>query len=229
MRSTRLFLVGEYALFRECLAAKLGEFDGFTLVGQSATLVEVRDVLVDADPEIVLYDVSHSGEVALAEIRDFSETGGPKLVALGLEEVDEEILRFIEAGAAAYVLKEVSVDDLVGILRRLADGEAVCSPKITSSMFSRLADLARARRREEHLETLELTMREMEILRLVAQGLSNKQIAGELCLSFHTVKNHVHNILEKLKVEHRSQAVDYAYRKRWLPPRASTSSRPQTF
>lgn len=225
MSTTSLFLVGEYALFRECLAAKLLDADGFTVAGQSSTLSEVHG----AHPDIVLYDIGRSDDAALAEIRQFSETWEGKLVALGLDEVEEKILRFVEAGAAAYVLKEVSVEELVRTLKRLGDGETVCSPKLALSMFSRLAHLARARRREENLEAFDLTMREMEILRLVARGLSNKEIARDLCLSFHTVKNHVHNILDKLKVEHRSQAVDYAYRKRWLPPREGEPSRPQTF
>jgi len=222
--ATSLFLVGEYALFRECLAAKLAAA-GFTVVGQSPALTDARDV----GPEVVLYDAGRSSVAALAEIRDFSESFEGKLVVLGVDEVEEEILRFIEAGAAAYVLKEVSVEELVRTLERLADGEAVCSPKLALSMFSRLAHLARTRRREESFESLDLTVRELEILRLVARGLSNKEIARDLCLSFHTVKNHVHNILDKLKVEHRSQAVDYAYRKRWLPPREGEPSRPSTF
>ena len=94
-------------------------------------------------------------------------------------------------------------------------------------MFSRLADLARARRREERLEALNLTPRELEILRLIADGLSNKEIAARLYLSFHTVKNHVHNILEKLKVQHRSQAVEYAARRRWLEVRERGSGEPR--
>lgn len=228
MSTTSIFLVGEYALFRECLANKLVELGCFTIAGQASNLGEGQSALAAAPPDVVLYDVGRSGGGALEEIRELSEELEGKIVALGLDEDEEEILRYIEAGAATYVLKEVSVDDLVQIVQRLAAGEALCSPKIASSLFSRLADLARARRREENLEALDLTARELEILRLVARGLSNKEIAQELCLSFHTVKNHVHNILDKLKVEHRNQAVEYAYRKRWLPPRESVLGRSQT-
>ena len=226
----RLFLVGEYNLFRECLASMLAASDHFEVVGQAATLDEVRERLDDAGAEVVLYDVGQPKAELLDSIREFTEAfPGVKLIALGLEEVERDVLKFIESGASAYVLKEVSVNELSQVIDQVLRGEAVCSPKITSSMFSRLADLARTRRREERLEALNLTPREMEILQLIADGYSNKEIAAELYLSFHTVKNHVHNILEKLQVQHRSEAVEYAYRKRWLRAREQRSGERQRF
>lgn len=218
----RLFLVGEYNLFRECLAAMLADAERFTVAAQASTLAEARrrlagERLAGEQPDLVLFDVGQPRSAALDGIRGFTEAHPDvKVIALGLDEVESEVLPFIEAGASAYVLKEVSVNELTQVIDQVLRGEAACSPKIASSMFSRLADLARDRRRDERLEALNLTPREMEILKLVADGYSNKEIAAQLYLSFHTVKNHVHNILEKLKVQHRSQAVEYAYRKRWL-------------
>lgn len=212
----RLILVGEYNLFRECLASMLADFERFAVVGQASTLGEVAGG-EELAAELVLVDVGGSAEEMLEEIKSFTaDAPDAKLVALGLEESERAILPFIEAGASAYVLKEASVSELAQVLDRVLRGEAVCSPQIASKMFSRLADLSRARRREERLEALALTPRELEILQLVADGYSNKEIAGRLYLSFHTVKNHVHNILEKLKVQDRGQAVDHAVRMRWL-------------
>jgi len=224
----RLILVGEYNLFRECLASMLAGLGRFTVAFQAATLEAAGTLLEaqrsegepsrDASPaEVVLVDVGVGGPAFLETLKRFAETWAEiKIVALGLEESERVILPIIEAGAAAYVLKEASVEELAEVIERVLRGEAVCSPQIASKMFSRLADLARDRRRVERLEALALTSRELEVLQLVADGYSNKEIASELFLSFHTVKNHVHNILEKLKVRHRSQAVDYAYRMRWL-------------
>ncbi len=218
--AARLFLVGDYKLFRECLASMLAGLDHFCLSGQADDLEQAGEMFQDGRPDVVLLDVGRPHESIFDTIKELTERfADVKLVVLGLEEVDSEILRFIEAGASAYVLKEASVNEMSLVIDQVLRGEAVCSPKIASTMFSRLADLARSRRREERLEALNLTPRELEILRLVADGLSNKEIAAQLYLSFHTVKNHVHNILEKLKVQHRSQAVEYAARRRWLDVR----------
>ena len=219
---TRLFLVGEYHLFRECLAAALAEFDHFSVVGQADDLGSALERMTEAPADLVLVDVSPAPAGVEDSVREFADRSPEleiKLIALGLEEDDKQVLRFIEAGACAYVLKEASVNELAQIIGRVVRGEAVCSPQIASSMFSRLADLARAERRREQIESLNLTPRELEILQLVADGYSNKEIASELFLSFHTVKNHVHNILEKLKVQHRSEAVEVAQRRRWLKDR----------
>ena len=216
----RLFLVGDYKLFRECLASMLAGLDHFCLAGQADDLEQAGERFAAGRPDVVLFDVGRPQDEIYDAIKEFVDRfEDVKLVVLGLEEVDREILRFIEAGASAYVLKEASVNEMSAVIDQVLRGEAVCSPRIASTMFSRLADLARTRRREERLEALNLTPRELEILRLVADGLSNKEIAARLYLSFHTVKNHVHNILEKLKVQHRSEAVEYAARKRWLKVR----------
>ncbi|NJL26568.1 MAG: response regulator transcription factor [Thermoanaerobaculia bacterium] len=227
MSILRLILVGEYHLFRECLASMLASSGRFEVAAQVDRLADARPALVADSSQVVLVDVGRAETGVLEVIKVLSEEfPEAKLVALGLEEREREILPFIEAGAKAYVLKEASVQELTEVIERVERGEAICSPQIASSMFSRLADLAREQRRSERLEALNLTPREIEILQLIADGCSNKEIGEKLFLSFHTVKNHVHNILEKLKVEHRSQAVELAVRKRWVrEPQWSTSER----
>lgn len=215
--AARLHLVGDYKLFRECLASMIETLERFEITGQSSDLEGVSEALRVQGVDVVLLDVGRPHEAIFQAVKELTEAHPElKLIVMGLEEEGSEILRFVEAGASAYVLKEASVNELGLVIDRVLRGEVACSPKVASTMFSRLADLARARRREERLEALNLTSRELEILRLVADGLSNKQIAARLYLSFHTVKNHVHHILEKLKVQHRSQAVEYAARRRWL-------------
>lgn len=222
----RIALVGEHQLFRDCLASALGAFESFEVVGQFDDLCKAGAEMDSAPPDVVLVDVGLPEEAILHSLESFTEAyTRTKVIALGLNEVERDVLKFIEAGASAYVLKESSVDELRRRIELALRGETICSAKVASSSFSRLAELARARRRAERLEGLELTPREMQILRFIADGLSNKEIAAELCLSFHTVKNHVHNILEKLKLRRRSQIVEYAYRKQWIGSSRSGASR----
>lgn len=210
-------LVGEYRLFRECLAARLAGEHGLRIVAQG----ERVDALHDARPEVLLLDVGGASPDRCCElVRGASASlPGVKLVVLGLDASDEAILRCVEAGASAYVIKEASVEELAEVVAMVRRGEAPCPPDVAFSMFSRLAQLAAEREREERFEGLDLSPREMEILGLIAGGLGNKQIAAELNLSLHTVKNHVHHILEKLQVPDRAAAVEIGYRKRWLSRR----------
>lgn len=225
MSTVRLLLVGEYKLFRECLAAMLADYDRTQIVGQFDDLATVRPSMERLRPELILFDIGTMEEETLQTLEDFTEEfPACKLIALGLREVEDDILRLIEAGAAAYILKESSLEELKRLIERVLNDEAVCSPQIARSSFTRLAELARRQRRTERLEGLNLTPREVQILQLIAEDLSNKEIAAQLYLSFHTVKNHVHNILEKLKVHDRSEAVEYAYRRRWIRERPRTVS-----
>ena len=124
------------------------------------------------------------------------------IVALAVPESEDAVLRCVEAGAAAFVTADQSVDDLVGALAALARGEASCSPRMTGVLLRRVTALASGRDRSE-LDSL--TARELEIGRLVGAGFSNKEIASELHIELATVKNHVHHVLAKLGVQRRSR------------------------
>jgi len=137
-------------------------------------------------------------------------------LVLGDAEASDEILACLEAGARGYVLRQQSIEDLKAAVERLARGETVVTPETAYRLFRRLGELGRESRRRGQLEFLDLTARELEILGLIAQGCSNQEIADRLFLSIHTVKNHVHNLLERLGLTTRAQAVDYARSRGWL-------------
>ena len=141
------------------------------------------------------------------------------MIVLGLSEERDDFLRWVAAGARGYVVQESSLAELETALERVLAGEVYCSPRVTYSMFHRLGELARERRRHHEAHSLDLTPREMEVLRLIADGLTNRLIAERIHLSVYTVKNRVHNILEKLEVERREMAVEEAYARGWLQPR----------
>ena len=133
-----------------------------------------------------------------------------KLVALAVPEVEREVIAVAEAGAAAYVTPDGSMEDLASVVQSVERGEVLCSPGMAAGLFRRVAALARERRLDPIEE--KLTARELDVLRLIEEGLSNKEIATALSIELPTVKNHVHRILEKLHVHRRSQAAARARR-----------------
>jgi two-component system nitrate/nitrite response regulator NarL len=208
-----LMIVEGHPLLGACLGSVLAQMDQFTVLDLANNKAEALNKVRECQPAVVLIDRDLPDEMALtltAQLtRDF-----PRVSALifGLVEVAADIREYVEAGARGYVLRDASIDHLSIAIESIARGETVCSPQITYAMFSRLAELAHQPRRGQTI----LTTREMEILQLIAQGWSNKRIASHLFVSLYTIKNHVHNILKKLQVQRRLEAVAYADKKHWL-------------
>ena len=141
------------------------------------------------------------------------------ILVLGRAENDEQVVDCLLAGAGGFLLRDQSLAEVAAAIEVVARGERVCPPQVMRLLFSRLGELGRERKRRDRLEILELSAREMEILRLIADGLTNQEIASHLCLSVHTVKNHVHRILDALGVHSRWGAVNHAFAKGWLQER----------
>jgi DNA-binding NarL/FixJ family response regulator len=211
-----LTLVDDHKLFGECLALVLDGFEQLKVL-DFVSNEEVPVKLKSRQPDIVLININLYNNTAIKLTKQLAhDFPRLKIIIFGLTEVEFDIFNCVEAGANGYVLKEASLDDLRMAIKLVACGETVCSPKIAYYMFSRLSELARQYRGTAAIESMPLTSREIEILQLIADGWSNKQIASHLSLSLFTVKNHVHNILGKLKVQHRSEAVEQAYERRWI-------------
>ena len=226
--SIRVYAIGGHRLFTESIAARFDicsgiEFTGSTIDPDEA-FSSIRDLVVD----VLLIDANMAHIDAMKLTRDIrSENPSLNIIIFGLDSGDEVILEFIESGANGYVSKESSFQDLVRTVEEVHEGRVSCSPRITALVFDKIAKLSRERGFQMKARTILLTPREQEILECIAEGLSNKQIAQQLHISLFTVKNHVHNLFEKLKVGYRREAIRYAYdngliEKRWLA-RASTS------
>ena len=182
--------------------------------GVAATAAECLARFEESHPDIVLIDLAMPD--GIHTIRWFAASGHRvRVVALGVHEAEEEeVIACAEAGVSAYVTREDTIDDLMAILASVSRGETLCSPKLTAMLLRRVRTLSLERAGRPHSQLIRLTPRETEVLRLLDEGLSNKQIARRLCIELATVKNHVHHILEKLSVHRRGEAVA------WLHTRA---------
>jgi two-component system nitrate/nitrite response regulator NarL len=220
LRPVRLAVVDSHRLFRECLATALHDDAGFARVEtMDADQAALGRLAADQPADVVLLGCGEAVRVVELLRQVHRRWPDAKILVLGTEEGEEEALALLREGARGYLFRDQSLGELRDAILEVAAGATACTPRIAHLLFSRLAELGRERRRDERLELLELTAREIEILRLIADGLKNQEIAARLYLSVHTVKNHVHNILERLGVKSRWSAVDHACDKGWLQPR----------
>jgi DNA-binding NarL/FixJ family response regulator len=199
----RVLIVAHIRLYREGLAQVLTREPTLSVVGMAASREEAVAAARALQPDVLLLDLAMTESRDL--VRQLQAAGSSvKVVAIGLIEVEGEVLSCAEVGVAGYVPREGSLEDLVAAVESVGRGELLCSPQIAGTLLRRLAALARERGPES--EGPRLTHREREIVGLIDRGLSNKDIARQLCIEVATVKNHVHNILEKLSVRRRGEA-----------------------
>jgi two-component system nitrate/nitrite response regulator NarL len=199
----RIFIIAEVRLYREGLEQILDHEEPFQVVGAAPSLGAAVALLRRARPDVVLLDLAGDGPTAARVLR--LELPEAKLVALAIREVDAEVLAWAEAGMAGYVSREASLTELSATIRRAAAGELLCPPRITANLVRHLSHVV-AQRPTARVPA-PLTAREIDVVRLIGRGLSNKEIARELSIALPTVKNHVHSVLEKLQVHRRGEAV----------------------
>jgi two-component system, NarL family, nitrate/nitrite response regulator NarL len=204
-----VLIVASIRLYREGLELLLSRRQGFTVVGTACGREETIAHLTDAPPTVVLLDstTSDTGEI----VRDVRQLAPAiPIVALGMTDAEQDVLSCIEAGVAGFVSRDGSLDELVSVIESAARGELQCSPKMAGRLMRRIAALATsqpARPSEERL-----TVRERQIARLIEENLTNKEIATRLGIEVATVKNHVHNLLDKLNIHRRSDLVRWSMR-----------------
>jgi two-component system, NarL family, nitrate/nitrite response regulator NarL len=205
--NARVVIVSGLRLLRDGLADALTQSSGITVAATAPDAQWARTVIHDHAPAIVLIDMELQDSLALVRaIR--SAPNAPRIVVFAMSESHDALLPYIEAGIHGYVPRDGSLSDVVATVESVSRGETIVSPKLAASLFERLVEQRR------HLELggaaasnhAFLTVRERQILSLVEQGMTNKEIARALGIELATVKNHVHNLLDKLKVSRRGQA-----------------------
>jgi DNA-binding NarL/FixJ family response regulator len=198
-----VLIVDDCMLYRENLAVALSA-NGASSTYSAWDMASLLSAFEACTPDVVLLSMSTKNSAALLHAM-IEAHPGVKVIAVGVWEGDEStIVASAEAGVTGYHLRDESFADLLQLIREVADGESVCSPKVAAVLLRRLSALASARKPD--LGELVLTAREIEILALLEVGLSNREIANQLCIALHTVKNHVHSVLGKLGVSTRAQA-----------------------
>ena len=208
-------IVAEVRLYRETLATSLAQHPGFAVAWSAAGLDEALNGIAQSAASVVVVDMATRD--ALHIIQSVREAAREvSIVAFAAHELDDEIIACAEAGVAAFVPREATVEDLIAAIASAARGEARCSPR-TTAVLLRFVSSAASRMSSGPITLL--TTRERDILELIERGFSNKDIARSLHIQVATVKNHVHSLLEKMHVTSRSEAAA-RHRAAGRPPRA---------
>ena len=213
----RTLIVDDHALFRRGLEIVLASEPDIEVVAQAGDGAEAVERAAEFLPDVVLMDVKmprSTGIEACRSIKDVAPSA--KIIILTMSDEEEDLFEAIKAGASGYLLKDIPLDEVAAAVRAVHGGQSLISPFMAGKLLSEFAALAS---RDEHGEeparpvpAPKLTDREIQVLRLVARGQSNRDIAKELFISDNTVKNHVRNILEKLQIHSRMEAVLVAVR-----------------
>ncbi|MDI6857473.1 MAG: response regulator transcription factor [Dehalococcoidia bacterium] len=212
MKPLRVLLVDDHILFRKGLRGLLSARDDIEIVGECGDGADAVEQTRRLAPDIVLMDIRMCGLDGLEATRRIAaEMPDVKVVMLTVSEQDDDLFEAIKSGARGYLLKNVEPEELLRLVRAVADGEAALSPAVAAKM---LDQFNRGPERESEGATGEqpLTEREKEVLSLLVEGLGNKQIAHRLSVSESTVRNHLHNALYKLRLENRIQLALYVYK-----------------
>ncbi|MEN3540160.1 response regulator transcription factor [Microbispora sp. ZYX-F-249] len=206
----RVLVADDQDLFRGGFAMILDAHDDITVVGEAADGAEAVARAVELEPDVVLMDIRMPGVDGVEATAEVCRRTDAKVLVLTMYDVDEYVYDALRAGASGFLLKDVRRDDLVRAVRLVAEGESLLAPAITRRLIGEFVGRGRARPRLRQ-RLGELTDREMDTLRLLARGRSNAEIAADLVVTEHTVKSHVSNLLTKLDLRDRAQAVVFAY------------------
>ncbi len=213
----RVLIVDDHALFRRGLVMVLEQEKDIELVGEAGDGHEAIQIAQESMPDVVLMDVRMPRRGGIEATQAIKEAAPhTKILMLTISDEEADLYDAIKAGANGYLLKEIPIDEVAAAIRRVYGGESTISPSMASKLMSEFATMVKKSDEKPVAAQPRLTDREMEVLKLVAKGKNNRDIAKDLFISENTVKNHIRNILEKLHLHSRMQAVVYAVREKLL-------------
>jgi two-component system NarL family response regulator len=215
----RALIVDDHALFRRGLEMVLAAEDDIELVGEASDGAEAVQKAGESLPDVVLMDIRMPKSSGIEACRAMKEVApSSKIVMLTISDEEEDLFEAIRAGASGYLLKDIPLDEVADVVRAVHGGQSLINPSMAAKLLTEFAALNK-RDQEERAEQVpapKLTDREMQVLKLVAKGMNNRDIAKELFISENTVKNHVRNILEKLQIHSLMEAVMIAVREKLI-------------
>jgi len=215
-------LIDDNRLLREGLASRIRARRGFSVPAASANIEEAVQKARESRPAVVLVDFGLADHDSLRlTARICTEVPGARVVVMGLPPRQESVADFVRAGARGFVMKDASFKDFIRTIRSVAAGNEVLPAALTSALFAQLARNVPVAGRTRALESASLTTRERQVIILLAEGLSNKEIAARLHIAVDTVKSHVHKVLEKLALGSRLAVAAFTYAQGWSPSTAT--------
>jgi len=216
----RVLVADDHVLFRRGLEMVLQQEGGIDVVGEAGDGVEAVKRAVELLPDVILMDVRmprSNGIEACLSIKELVPSS--KILMLTISDEENDLFEAIRAGANGYLLKDVPGEEIAAGIRAVHNGQSLISPSMASKLLLEFAQISRRGAEAPNPHTPQLTGREVEVLRLVARGLVNREIGSQLFISENTVKNHVRNILEKLQLHTRMEAAMYAVQQNLIDPR----------
>ncbi|MFP5310309.1 MAG: response regulator [Actinomycetes bacterium] len=213
----RILIADDHELFRRGLRMVLEDETDIEVLGEAGDGQAAVEQSRAEVPDVVVMDVRMpvlSGIEATRRIKE--EMPHCKILMLTISDEEDDLYQAIKAGANGYLLKEISIDEIGNAVRSVHGGQSLISPSMASKLLNEFASMIKKEEEKQQVPAPRLTPREMEVLQHVAQGMNNREIAKSLYISENTVKNHVRNILEKLHLHSRMEAVVYAVREKLL-------------
>jgi DNA-binding NarL/FixJ family response regulator len=208
-----LVLIDDNRLLREGLTALIHSQPGFKVLTASADVDEALKKAREAKPDVVLVDfglADHDSLSLTATVH--AEVPEARVIVMGLLPLQEDVANYVRAGASGFIMKDASFEDFFATIRAVAAGAEVLPQALTNSLFTQIARNAVGRSKARVLESVRLTNRERQVIELLGEGLANKEIATRLHIAVHTVKSHVHNVLEKLALRSRLEVAAFSHR-----------------
>jgi len=217
----RVLIADDQPLFRRGLWVVLGTDDRIEVVAEAENGEEAIARAVELVPDVILMDVRMPRVNGIEAARVISQqVPTTKIIMLTVSDEEDDLYEAIKAGATGYLLKEISVEQVAEAIRAVVQGHSLITPSMASKLLTEFQKLSTKNEGAAQVPSPTLTPRELEVLKQVATGMSNREIGDQLFISENTVKNHIRNILEKLQLHSRMEAVMYAVRERLLDIRA---------
>ena len=214
-----LVLIDDNRLLREGIAALIHNQPGFKVLTASADVNEALAKVREAKPDVVLLDfglADHDSLSLTATVH--AEVPEARVIVMGLLPLQEDVADYVRAGASGFIMKDASFEDFFSTIRAVAGGAEVLPQALTNSLFTQIALNAVGTSKAKVMEAVSLTNRERQVIDLLGEGLSNKELATRLHIAVHTVKSHVHNVLEKLALRSRLEVAAFTHRGRTEKP-----------
>ncbi|MGA2624845.1 MAG: response regulator transcription factor [Bacteroidota bacterium] len=226
MKKIRLLLIEDNRLLRDGITAMLKEQPDIMVVAASGTGEAVMQKIQALKTDIVLLDLGLRSQNSLETVKSIKKKYSEvRIIVMDLVPAQADVLEFVTAGVSGFILKDASIADFLKTIRSVAGGDKILPSHLTESLFSQIVEHAvNGRGASKVIESVRMTKRERQVIELITDGLTNKEIAQALHLSTYTVKSHVHNILEKLAMHTRLQIAGYAHTSETFQTRAETVS-----